>query len=295
MSWTNLIVHTNKKQVDLISDFLIELGAISTSIEDSNLNQTNEEYIFGEPHIKSEKFWENNTIQALFEQTIDIELIKMALTNKFLSHKFSIESSNIQNQDWVKLTQSQFLPINIQNKLWVIPSWHKIQDKKAINIILDPGLAFGTGSHATTNLCLEWLLKNVNKNSSVLDYGCGSGILSIAAKKIGAKKVIGIDIDNQAIKSSQDNAKINNVKILLGNTQRKLDFRADLVVANILSSSLSVLAPVLAGYCNSKGKIALSGILQEQESAIKEIYSQWFDFQPSYYKEGWVLIFGIKR
>ena len=119
--------------------------------------------------------------------------------------------------------------------------------------------------------------------------------MSIAAKKIGAKKVIGVDIDNQAIKSSQDNAKINNVKIFLGNTQRKLDFRADLVVANILSSSLSVLAPVLAGYCNSKGKIALSGILQEQESAIKEIYSQWFDFQPSYYKEGWVLIFGIKR
>ena len=137
MSWTNLIVHTNKEDVDSISDFLIALGAISTSIENTNLNQNNEELIFGEPYNQSQQFWENNTVQALFNNSIDIELIKAALTTEFNVLNFSIEVSDIQDQDWVKLTQSQFSPINIQNQLWIIPSWHKIQDNKAINLILD--------------------------------------------------------------------------------------------------------------------------------------------------------------
>ena len=295
MSWTNLLVQTNKKEVDSISDFLLELGAISTSIQDSNLNQNNEELIFGEPNNQSQQFWENNTVQALFENSIDIEIIKAALMAKFDTPKNFIEASNIQDQDWVKLTQSQFSPIKIHDKLWIIPTWHEIQDKKALNLILDPGLAFGTGTHPTTHLCLLWLLDNVNKDVTVLDYGCGSGILGIAAKKIGAKKVFGVDIDDQAIKSSRDNAEINNVEIFWNNTEIKVDYRTDLVVANILSSALSVLAPALAGHCKPNGKIALSGILQSQEKYLKKIYSQWFDFQPSHYKDGWVLISGIKR
>ena len=295
MSWTNLLVQTNKKEVDSISDFLLELGAISTSIQDSNLNQNNEELIFGEPNNQSQQFWENNTVQALFENSIDIEIIKAALMAKFDTPKNFIEASNIQDQDWVKLTQSQFSPIKIHDKLWIIPTWHEIQDKKALNLILDPGLAFGTDTHPTTHLCLLWLLDNVNKDVTVLDYGCGSGILGIAAKKIGAKKVFGVDIDDQAIKSSRDNAEINNVEIFWNNTEIKVDYRTDLVVANILSSALSVLAPALAGHCKPNGKIALSGILQSQEKDLKKIYSQWFDFQPSHYKDGWVLISGIKR
>jgi ribosomal protein L11 methyltransferase len=295
MSWTNLLVQTNKKEVDSISDFLLELGAISTSIQDSNLNQNNEELIFGEPNNQSQQFWENNTVQALFENSIDIEIIKAALMAKFDTPKNFIEASNIQDQDWVKLTQSQFSPIKIHDKLWIIPTWHEIQDKKALNLILDPGLAFGTGTHPTTHLCLLWLLDNVNKDVTVLDYGCGSGILGIAAKKIGAKKVFGVDIDDQAIKSSRDNAEINNVEIFWNNTEIKVDYRTELVVANILSSALSVLAPALAGHCKPNGKIALSGILQSQEKDLKKIYSQWFDFQPSHYKDGWVLISGIKR
>ena len=192
MSWTNLLVQTNKKEVDSISDFLLELGAISTSIQDSNLNQNNEELIFGEPNDQPQEFWANNTVQALFEKSIDIEIIKAALMAKFDSSKYSIRISNIQDQDWVKLTQSQFSPINIHDKLWIIPTWHEIQNNKAINLILDPGLAFGTGAHPTTHLCLLWLLKNVKKNVTVLDYGCGSGILSIAAKKLGQKKCLGL-------------------------------------------------------------------------------------------------------
>jgi len=295
MSWTNLLVQTNKKEVDLISDFLLELGAISTSIQDSNLNQNNEELIFGEPNNQSQQFWENNTVQALFENSIDIEIIKAALMAKFDTPKYFIETSSIQDQDWVKLTQSQFSPIKIHDKLWIIPTWHEIQDQKALNLILDPGLAFGTGTHPTTHLCLLWLLDNVNRDVTVLDYGCGSGILGIAAKKIGAKKVFGVDIDDQAIKSSRDNAEINNVEIFWNNTEIKVDYGTDLVVANILSSALSVLAPALAGHCNPNGKIALSGILQSQEKELKKIYSQWFDLQPTNYKDGWVLISGIKR
>ena len=295
MSWTNLIVQTNKENVDSVSDFLIALGAISSSIENTNLNQNNEELIFGEPHNQSQQFWENNTVQALFDKSIDIELIKAALKTKFNAFNLSIRISSIQDKDWVNLTQSQFSPIKIHDKLWIVPTWHEIQDNKAFNLILDPGLAFGTGTHPTTQLSLLWLIDNVNKDVTVLDYGCGSGILGIAAKKIGAKKVFGVDIDDQAIKSSRDNAKINDVEIFWNNTEIKIDYKTDLVVANILSSALIVLAPALAEYCNTNGKIALSGILQSQEKDLKKIYGQWFNFQPSNYKDGWVLISGIKR
>ena len=295
MSWANLIVQINKEDVDSISDYLIELGAISTSIEDTNLNQNNEELIFGVPNIQSQQFWENNTVQALFEKKIDIEIIKAAIKNKFSDAILSLSTKEVEDKDWVKSTQAQFSPIRINDKLWIIPTWHKIQDKNAINLILDPGLAFGTGTHPTTYLCLLWLLDNIIQNLSVLDYGCGSGILGIAAKKIGAKKVIGVDIDNQAIKASKDNSEMNNVKISWNNTKEKIDFKADIIVANILSSALSVLAPILANHCKANGKIALSGILESQENDIKKIYSSWFDFDPSYKKNGWVLISGTKR
>jgi len=295
MSWANLIVQINKENVDSISDYLIELGAISTSIEDTNLNQNNEELIFGVPNIQSQQFWENNTVQALFEKKINIEVIKAAIKNKFSDAILSLSTKEVEDRDWVKSTQTQFSPIRINDKLWIIPTWHKIQDKNAINLILDPGLAFGTGTHPTTHLCLLWLLNNINQNLSVLDYGCGSGILGIAAKKIGAKKVIGVDIDNQAIEASKNNSEMNNVKISWSNTKEKIDFKADLIVANILSSALSVLAPVLAEHCMINGKIALSGILESQEDDVKKIYSSWFNFDPSYKKDGWVLISGTKR
>ena len=295
MAWANLIVQINKEDVDSISDYLIELGAISTSIEDTNLNQNNEELIFGVPNIQSQQFWENNTVQALFEKKINIEIIKAAIKNKFTDSILLLSTKDVEDTDWVKSTQTQFSPIRINDKLWIIPTWHKIQDKNAINLILDPGLAFGTGTHPTTHLCLLWLLDNINQNLSVLDYGCGSGILGIAAKKIGAKKVIGVDIDNQAIKASKDNSEMNNVQISWSNTKEKIDFKADLVVANILSSALSVLAPILAEHCITNGKIALSGILESQEDDIKKIYNSWFDLDPSYKKDGWVLISGTKR
>ena len=295
MSWTNLIVQTDKKEVDQISDYLLELGAVSSSIQDTNLYQNNEELLFDVPDDSCHKFWKNNTVQALFEKTIDIELIKASIRNKFKNTSLAFSIATVNDQDWVKLTQSQFNPICIQNKLWIIPTWHKIKDKNAINLILDPGLAFGTGAHPTTHLCLLWLVENTKKNSTVLDYGCGSGILSIGAKKLGAKTVAGVDIDDKAILASKENAKINAVEILWGNTKNKINFEANLVIANILSSSLSVLAPVLAEHTITHGKLALSGILESQENEIKLAYNKWFDFETTLKKNGWILLSGVKR
>ena len=176
-----------------------------------------------------------------------------------------------------------------------MPSWHTSPNPDAINIILDPGLAFGTGSHPTTHLCLEWLIKEVNINDHVLDYGCGSGILSIAAKKCGAKQVIGVDIDPQAIIASIHNAKENHVDVQFYNSELPLTFEADIVVANILSSALSVLAPLIAKACKPHGKIALSGILKEQIVMLTEIYSTWFDLNKPIEREGWILLSGTKK
>jgi len=295
MAWIGLNLDIDNKSVESVSDYLMELGAISTFIQDSNINKKNEELIFGQPSDNLAKFWKKNKVQALFDENFDIEKIKNQLKNKFKSEKLKIITSSISNQDWVKLTQSQFNPISIKNKVWIIPSWHNVIDKKAINIIIDPGRAFGTGSHATTQLCIKWLIGKVNPNSSVLDLGCGSGILSIAAKKLGARKVIGADIDSQAIKTSIENGKINKTKIEWIQSDNSIQFKGELIVANILSSSLKVLAPLISNLCKKNGSVALSGILACQENQIKEIYSEWFDFEKSSSQNGWVCISGIKR
>ena len=207
---------------------------------------------------------------------------------------FKFTASSVSETDWVKLSQSQFKPICIKDRINIVPSWHKINNPKLINIILDPGLAFGTGAHPTTHLCTEWLIDNVSKEKKVLDYGCGSGILAIAAYKLGAKMVKGVDIDPQAILASKENGNVNECNIDWLNTNEDFKFQADLLVANILSSALSVLAPLLASYCSPKGKIALSGILESQENQIKKIYAPWFIFEKTLKNNGWVCLSGVK-
>ena len=294
-AWINLKIRASAEYAHIISDALIELGALSSSIEDSYLNSDNEEALFGEPNIPSNTIWQHNTIESLFDDSISIDTIIDELkTITGLSHvDYTLES--VEEQNWVALTQSQFEPISILDKLWIVPSWHTSPDLSAINIVLDPGLAFGTGNHPTTHLCLEWLIKEVSMNDRVLDYGCGSGILSIAAKKCGAKEVVGVDIDPQAIISSIHNAKENHVDIQFYNSESSLNFAADIVVANILSSALSVLAPIIAKACKPQGKIALSGILKEQVEMLTEIYSAWFNLNKPIEREGWILISGTKK
>jgi len=294
-AWINLKIRASAEYAHIISDTLIELGALSSSIEDSYLNSENEEALFGEPNIPSNTIWQHNTIESLFNDSVSIDTIIDELkTVTGLSHiDYTLES--VEEQNWVALTQSQFEPINISNKLWIVPSWHTSPNPNAINIVLDPGLAFGTGSHPTTHLCLEWLIHEVSMNDHVLDYGCGSGILSIAAKKCGAKEVIGVDIDPQAIIASVHNAKENHVDINFYNSESSLNFEADIVVANILSSALSVLAPIIAKACKPQGKIALSGILKEQVEMLTKIYSVWFNLNKPIEREGWILMSGKKK
>ncbi len=295
MAWTNLTFFAEEKDVDLLSEELERRGALSMFIQDKNLKNSDEELIFGEPHSGPNKFWATCQIQALFSDTVDIKKIQHELIANFKSINFKFTASSVSETDWVKLSQSQFKPICIKNKINIVPSWHEINNPKLINIILDPGLAFGTGAHPTTHLCTEWLIDNVSDEKKMLDYGCGSGILAIAAYKLGAKMVRGVDIDPQAIIASKENGDINQCNIEWLNTDKDFKFQADLVVANILSSALSVLAPLLAGYCLPEGKIALSGILESQESQIKKIYSPWFKFEKTLKNDGWICLSGVKK
>ena len=294
MAWINLTFFAEKKDIDLLSEALETRGALSIFIQDKNLNNSDEELIFGEPHSGPNKFWATNQIQALFNDSVNIEEIQDELILNFKYIDFKFKASSVSETDWVKLSQSQFKPICIKDRINIVPSWHKINNPKLINIILDPGLAFGTGAHPTTHLCTEWLIDNVSKEKKVLDYGCGSGILAIAAYKLGAKMVKGVDIDPQAIIASKENGAVNECDIDWLNTDEDFKFQADLLVANILSSALSVLAPLLASYCAPKGKIALSGILESQENQIKKIYAPWFTFEQTLKNNGWVCLSGVK-
>ena len=294
MAWINLTFFAEEKDIDLLSDALETRGALSIFIQDKNINSSDEELIFGEPHSGPNKFWATNQIQALFNDSVNIEEIQDELILNFKYIDFKFNASSVSETDWVKLSQSQFKPICIKDRINIVPSWHKINNPKLINIILDPGLAFGTGAHPTTHLCTEWLIDNVSKEKKVLDYGCGSGILAIAAYKLGAKMVKGVDIDPQAIIASKENGAVNECNIDWLNTDKDFKFQADLLVANILSSALSVLAPLLASYCSPKGKIALSGILESQENQIKKIYAPWFTFEQTLKNNGWVCLSGVK-
>ena len=295
MAWINLTFFAEEKDIDLLSEELESSGALSIFIQDKNLNNSNEELIFGEPHSGPNKFWATSQIQALFSDSVDIKRIQHELISNFKDINFVFNTSFVSETDWVKLSQSQFKPIYIKNRIEIVQSWNEIENPKLINIILDPGLAFGTGAHPTTHLCTEWLIDNVSKEKKVLDYGCGSGILAIAAHKLGAKIVKGVDIDPQAIIASKENGAINQCDIQWLNTDKNFKFQADLVIANILSSALSVLAPLLASYCSPKGKIALSGILESQESQIKKIYSPWFKFEKTIKNGGWICLSGVKE
>ncbi len=295
MAWLSLKIEAQDNTADLISDTLMAQGALSAIIEDANADTLDEQPIFGEPGDPPPGIWQQNLVSALFDEGVDVVKVMADLHQQTKLHKLQYTTEIIQEQDWVRATQSQFDPIKITDNLWIVPTWHSAPDAGAINIVLDPGLAFGTGSHPTTHLCLAWLTQTVSAQDAVLDYGCGSGILAIAAKKLGASTVIGTDIDEQAIQSSLYNAEQNNVAAEFYHANQYQPREFDVVVANILSSALSVLAPALAKSCKSGGKIALSGILKEQESAVSAIYAEWFDMQAPQYMDAWVLLTGTKK
>jgi len=295
MSWISLKIEARDNTADLLSDTLMELGALSASIEDANAETPDEQPIFGEPGDPPPGIWQQNVVSALFDEQVVVTDIMQALSQATGLSDLNYSTEIIAEQDWVRATQSQFDPIRIRDDLWIVPTWHSAPNPDALNIVLDPGLAFGTGSHPTTHLCLAWLADHVKSQNTVLDYGCGSGILAIAAKKLGAAQVIGVDIDAQAIQSSRYNAEQNAVdaEFFMANQLPNEPF--DLVVANILSSALTVLAPALATACKKNGEIALSGILREQAEQVSNVYAEWFEMNAPVFMDSWVLLTGTRR
>jgi len=295
MAWVSLHIEAHSQNADLLSDTLMKIGALSASIEDANAETPDEQPIFGEPGDPPPGIWNKNIISALFNDDVDVKAViaEVAAITGFKDLSYSTEA--VAEQDWVRATQSQFDPIKITHDLWIVPTWHDAPYPDALNIVLDPGLAFGTGSHPTTHLCLAWLVDEVQAHHHVLDYGCGSGILAIAAKKLGASEVVGVDIDAQAIISSNFNAEQNQVSAKFFMATDCPEKPSDIVVANILSSALSVLAPALAGACKQNGRIALSGILREQAEQVSAIYAEWFTMEAPVFMDSWTLLTGTKK
>lgn len=297
MPWLSLIVDSDAEHAEALSEALLELGALSVDLLDADADTPDEQAIFGEPGEPPPGVWQHNRVSALFDNNKDVEaILHKASAGIGLKQIPEHRIETLEDNDWVRLTQSQFEPIPISPRLWIVPTWHTPSDPGAINIVLDPGLAFGTGSHPTTRLCLRWLDTNLQGGESVLDYGCGSGILAIAALKLGAARAVGVDVDSQAVIASRDNAIANRVKnALFYMPDEAPQSSYDLVVANILTNPLRMLAPLLANATRQGGQIVLSGILEEQAQDVMNIYQAWFDLNAPIFEDGWSCLSGRKR
>jgi ribosomal protein L11 methyltransferase len=297
MPWLTLIVDTDAEHAEAISESLLELGALSVDLLDADADTPDEQAIFGEPGESSPGVWQHNQVSALFEEHQDIgNILRRAADNIGLTQLPEYRIEVLADNDWVRLTQSQFEPIPISPRLWIVPTWHTPSDPRAINILLDPGLAFGTGSHPTTRLCLRWLDDHLQAGETVLDYGCGSGILAIAAVKLGAASATGVDVDSQAVQASRDNAianKVTDIRFHLPGDAPSGSYHV--VVANILTNPLRMLAPLLANATRQGGHIVLSGVLEKQAHDVMKIYQQWYDMNAPIFEGGWSCLTGRRR
>lgn len=295
MGWLSLCLQTDAEHAERLCDALLDAGALSACIEDADAGTPEEEPQFGEPGSITTPGWKHSRINALLETDADIPTLLAEATQAIgLSGAPTYTVETVEEQNWVQLTQSQFDPIPVSDRLWIVPSWHDAPNPSAINLILDPGMAFGTGSHPTTRLCLEWLERTVQTGESLLDYGCGSGILAIAAAKLGATQVKGVDIDPQAVEAARNNAERNQVTALFADNSQLVEGLYDRVVANILSNPLKVLAPAICALVKPGGALALSGILEAQAAEIIDIYRPWANLAIADTREGWVCLAGSR-
>ncbi len=295
MGWQSVSFLTDASCAEPMCDALIEAGALSASIEDADAGTPDEQAQFGEPGSVTTPGWLNSRVVVLLEPDADVvAILAEAVSALGLEAVPEYTVEPVAEQNWVQLTQSQFDPIRVSGRLWIVPSWHETPDPAAVNLILDPGMAFGTGSHPTTRLCLEWLERNVSDGCTMLDYGCGSGILAIAAARLGAGQVAGVDIDPQAVEAARANAERNGVSALFADSAEPVAGEYDLVVANILSNPLRVLAPAICAHVRPGGRLALSGILREQADEIIAIYAQWMPLQVADTREDWVCLAGVR-
>ena len=262
-------------------------------VADARAGTEQETPIFQEPGEEPDLAYGCNRLIALFDPGTDAAAaLSRACAAAGLDPVPEYRTAEVPEQDWVKLTQSQFAPMRVSARLWVVPSWHAAPDASAVNIVLDPGLAFGTGSHPTTRLCLDWLDRHMSPGSSVIDYGCGSGILAVAAAKLGASRVVGVDIDPPALVASRYNAQQNRVAATFVGADGPRLQPADVVIANILSNPLKMLAPLFAELTVPGGHVVMSGILAPQATAVADAYSEWFDLEPPVEEQGWIRLSG---
>lgn len=291
--WVNVSIRTRAELAEALSEALLLRGALSVSVEDADAGTERETPQFGEPGSPATPLWANSKVVALFEPAPDlIGIVAAAAHEVGLDDLPDMELEDVAEENWVQLTQAQFEPIKIDARLWIVPTWHEAPDPKAINLQLDPGMAFGTGSHPTTRLCLEWLLDTVKPGDTLLDYGCGSGILAIAGSKLGARHVVGVEIDEQAIAAALGNAVQNAVMIDLRHSSKALPETFDLVVANILTNPLCVLAPLLAGRVAPGGRLALSGVLESQARQVIDAYAPYIQLWVGAVRESWCRLEG---
>ena len=288
MPWIQLRINTTSEFAEEISEQLEQSGAVSVTFQDTYDNP-----VF-EPLPGETKLWGNTDVVGLYDAQTNTDELKAILNLEQYSYKIE----QLEDKDWEREWMDNFHPMQFGQRLWICPSWRDVPDPNAVNVMLDPGLAFGTGTHPTTALCLTWLESLDLKNKLVIDYGCGSGILAIAALKLGAKRVIGIDIDPQAIQASYDNAQRNSVddKIELYLAKDIPDnLQADVVVANILAGPLKELEPQINKLVKSHGQLGLSGILATQSSSVCSAYQTHFDLDPVVEQDEWCRITGKKK
>lgn len=288
MAWVQFICHTSPDNAEALSEALSECGAAAVTFEDDA-----DQPIY-EPDLGETPLWAETRLTALFDaETSERSVLDMLSAMLPEVPRFRVEA--VEDKDWEREWMANFQPIQFGDKLWIVPSWHKAPAPQAVNILLDPGLAFGTGTHATTALCLNWLDQADLKGKYVIDYGCGSGILAIAAALLGAERVIGVDTDPQALEATRENARRNGVEIeayLPGNCP---DEPCDLLLANILAGPLQNLAPRFANLCKPNTQLVLSGILQSQTDEVADSYQQWFTMQPAVSREDWVRLTGERH
>ena len=295
MSFLTVTFELSRDDAEVLGDALMDRAALSVGIEDALEGTDEEKPIFGEPGAES-GCWDRCRLTAMFHSGVDASAVIAETCETLEINVPMLTEATVDDIDWVQKNREQFQPIRISDHLWIVPTWHRAPLPDAVNISLDPGAAFGTGSHPTTRMCLQWLEATLvpADNSTVLDYGCGSGILAIAAMKLGAASAIGVDIDRQAVDAARFNARQNRVAIEFFTTDNVLDAVADFTVANILANPLKVLAPLLASHTRAKGSLVLAGILDHQAQEIVEIYRPWFELAVWKSDEGWSCIAGTR-
>ena len=279
--------------IDELSDALDALEALSISVEDADAQTDSEQALFGEPDMPPPKEgWQRSRVTALFAtEDKAIEAAELLKAQDFFEYCSILGIIKLQDQDWVRLTQSQFDPVEITPTFWIVPTWHEPPVAAKQIIRLDPGLAFGTGTHPTTRMCLKWIATQTDKSKfqRVLDYGCGSGILAIGAAKFGAQDIDAVDIDPAAVEASLLNASANNVAIRVGLTDA-VSGQYQTVLANILASPLKVLAPLLCARVAKGGSLVLAGILERQADELKAAYAPYCQLNVANTEEGWILM-----